>query len=461
MRLRSLLILTLMAAVATGAAANGPAWVAELSATQPAHSETLTVTIPAGSHAAVAVYNTDAVEPQCPAGVAATVRVMWYEHRTVYADMPGERVEAIPYYLPEPKDCRPTGSWVVELTPAALGTYTVPIACNSNTVTVTLRVVRVRPAQEPAYLRDMAAHGMNTFTPYAREVGPSPWDYAECLRYHIDTAIEQGLVDTRFPLLCLSTGYADLARAQTLARHDWPELVGYNCDEPGVDRAAEVADCAAGWHAVGARTGTAIDGLVAQQIGAPLDIWVMHMDSLTPERIAGCRAAGKEFWTYNCALRGSNAAQHRYWTGVYTWAVGSRVALTWTYMHDAASRILPDGTWNLQRVYDTATCDGAGKPVPTVALEGLQEGIIDSRFLQALERRGTPEGRAYLRHLRAQVWRQLGFWTDGKGRDSSTYVWDVPDTQVPPVDCVAVRQEVLRLLGVSGDGDPVSPNAQR
>lgn len=442
---------------------NGPAWLAELSDTNPRRATRLEVVIPVGSHVAVGVYNTDAVEAKCPPGVTATVRTLWFEQRTVYTGTPQQREAAIPYYLPKPGDCTPTGSWVVELQPTAAGTYTVPLACNTNTLTVRLRVVNVPasligygfytdpvrmadPSKELAYYRDMAAHGMNTLTPYAREYGPRPWDYAQCLAAHINLACEAGLVDQRFPLLCLSAEPESITRAPQFAKYDWPELVGYNCDEPGADKGPEVAACAARYKAAGLRNGTAIDGAIAQKIGDPLDIWVLHMDSMTGKAIAAAQTRGKERWMYNCALRGTNAAQHRYWTGVYTWAMAPVVCLTWTYMHSATSRITPAGAWAMERVYDTASADRNGDPIPTVALEGLQEGIIDSRLLQLLARRNTPEGNQYLRDLRASV--DMRFWTNGVNREGAAYVWDVPDTQVPPVDCIAVRRDVVRLLGL-------------
>lgn len=439
---------------------NGPAWVSELSDTSQQRADVLSVTIPVGSHLAAAVHNTDAVEPQCPEGVTATVRVVWFEHRTVYRGMPEEREASIPYYLPEPIDCAPTGAWVVELKPQAAGTYTVPVVCNTNTVTVHLRVIDLPQSdigygfytdhhrfpditREPEYDADMAAHGMNTFTPYAREIPHvmDNSDYARILAWHIDTAIEQGLCDVRFPLLCLAIEPDKLASAKAFARNEWPELIGYNYDEPAVEKGAEVAEYAAKWHAVGARTGTAIEWHIAQQIGDPLDILVIHMDGMTAEALQ----TDKDRWLYNCSLRGSNAPLHRYWTGVYTWAVKPRVALTWTYCHDHNSRIQPDGTWNLLRVYDTASCDRNGLPLPTVALEAMQEGIIDSRLLQELERRGTEAGRQYLDALRASV--ELDFWKDGRDRSASGYVWDEADLQVPAIDCCKVRRDVLRLLG--------------
>ena len=449
--------------------ANGPAWVAELSDTTTARNDSLSVSIPIGSHAAIAVYNSDAIEPKCPDGINATVRVMWFEHRSVFVGWPGEREEAIPYYLPMLKDCRPTGAWVVELEPEHVGTFTVPIACNTNALTITVECIELPRgdigygfytdhhrvpdlSREREYNRDMAAHGMTTFTPYARIPSPTLTagdatyvdDTPHKLAWHINTAIADGLVDVRFPLLCLSAGADAVVASKEFAKGEWPELVLYNRDEPSPEHGEEVRLNAEDAHAAGLKSGTAISGESALAIGDPLDIWVLHMDGVSDETIAAAEAKGKDLWMYNCALRGSNAAQHRYWTGVYTWAVGPRVCLTWTYMHDKDSRIQPDGTWNCLRVYDTATCDAEGLPIPTVALEGIQEGIIDSRFLQELERLDTEAGNAYLDNLKKSV--PFGFWTNGHGRDYSSYVWDVPDLQVPPVDCVGVRREVLRLL---------------
>jgi hypothetical protein len=297
----------------------------------------------------------------------------------------------------------------------------------------------------------MARHGFNTFTPYARELpeafGIDNRDGGALLAWHVQTAIDVGLCDSRFPLVCLSCVPGDITSAQ--ARYGaptWPELVSYNQDEPGLAARDAVAQYAQAAHAAGLRSGTAITGDIALQIGDPLDIWIIHMDSMTEALRAGL-PGDKARWLYNCSLRGSNAALHRYWTGVYTWAMAPEVCLTWTYTHDPESRIRPDGTWDLRRVYDTATCDAEGNPLPTVALEGMQEGIIDSRFLQALARLNTPDGNAYLSELRAQV--PVAFWPGGRVREYSSYPWDVPDTAVPPIDLVRMRSELVRLLGVA------------
>lgn len=460
------MVAILLALLTVGAAANGPAWVAELSDANPAHVDNLHVTIPAGSHVAVAVYDTDAVEPVLPDGMAATVRVVWCELRTVFVGMAEERQATIPMYLPEPKDCPPTGAWVVELEPSEVGEYEVPIKCNANTVTVYLSCIDLQksdigygfytdfvryadPKRGREYAEDQARHGTNTFTPYAREVpaeyGVDNKDAGALLAWHIETAISAGLVDARFPLVCLSCGPTAIKDAETHQRGvQWPELVSYNQDEPGLSARDVVAGYAADAHAAGLRSGTAIDGKIALEIGGPLDIWIIHMDSMSADAVTAARAQGKARWLYNCALRGTNAPLERYWTGVYTWAMAPEVCLTWAYMHDPESRIKPDGTWNMTRYYGKAVADADGLPIPTVALEGMADGIVDSRLLQELERRGTPEGNAYLVALKARV--PWTFWPDGHGRDYSGYVWDVPDTAVPPVDCAAMRRDVLRLL---------------
>ena len=472
-----MMLVCLLLAACLVALANGPAWVAELSAIDPPTRDALRVTIPIGTHVTVGVYNSDAVEPLAPDGVTATVRIIWSEQRTVFHGTALERNVSVPYYLPPVGQATPTGAFAVEIEPSAVGTYTVPIRCNSNTVTVTVDVIDIPdsdigygfytdyvrfadPLRGREYARHQARHGMNTFTPYARELpaefGVDNRDAAALLAWHIETGLSEGLVDRRFPLLCLSCGPDDIKAAQVrFGRPEWPELVSYNQDEPPVSAADTVRRYAEDAKALGLRSGTAIDGEIAMQIGDPLDIWILHMDSMSAQAIDAAQEKGKARWLYNCAMRGSNAPLERYWAGVYTWAVDPEVCLTSAYMHDAESRIMPDGTWRMSRYYGKAAADKDGMPLPTVALKGMADGIIDSRLLQELARRDTPAGNAYLESLRARV--PVDFWPDGKRRDWNSgvpgyYVWDIPDVSVPPIDMVEMREELVRLLGLkAGD----------
>jgi len=262
----------------------------------------------------------------------------------------------------------------------------------------------------------------------------------------IDAAIEEGLVDQRIPLLALALNYEDdsLGQARALAKHPWPEIVGYNCDEPGIERGPEVRHVAECWWSRGVRNGVAIEGENALVIGDPLQVWVVYMDSLTPDVIKTARLTGKELWVYNCGVRAGNAAMMRYYTGVYTWAVGAKCCLTWALFHLRESRIQPDGTWNVLRVHEVGAADSQGHLLPSVALEGMADGIVDNRLLQTLARKNTMEGNAYLAELRKKVpdlYAPVGMrYADG------AYPWDGPDLAKPPLDCREIRSDVLKLL---------------
>lgn len=463
-----MLILTSLLAMGTMVFANnGSPWVTELSSIGHPGSDSLEVTIPLGSHVAVAVYDTQTVIPKPPPEVEVMVRMMWFEHRTVFAGMPEERWAAIPYYLPTPKDGSPTGVWVLELEPTKTGVYQIPIetsnAQGDSKVGVTLTCIELPlskiayglyadgqryPDREPDYFRDMARHGMNTVGLYAYKIpakGDVPAkDYAEATSWYIDTAIDQGLADLSIPLICLVVPPWDVAEARKYAKHDkWPELIGYNIDEPPLTMKDKLAEYAKEWQSRGFRTGTAIDGLTAAEIGDPLDVWILGVTSLTPAALALAKERNKGPWVYNSYIRGSNAPLHRYYTGVYVWALEAKGCLTWAYSHDPESHIMPDGVWHINQIYDVSTFDRDGHPIPTVALEGMSDGIIDSRLLQDLERMNTPEGNAYLEELRKKV--DVGFWPLGRNREYSKYVWDIPDMAVPPIDMVQMRKEVLRL----------------
>ena len=138
-------------ALTLSAAANGPAWIAELS-DEPAHlerSQDISVNTCEGEAVTIGIYNTDAVTVTTPEGVLATEPlVIWYEHRTVYRGMPDEREEAIPYYLPAQKWHPATGSWAVRLTPYEPGNYVIAFGTNMGICSVRLHVAPGVPAAD-------------------------------------------------------------------------------------------------------------------------------------------------------------------------------------------------------------------------------------------------------------------------------------------------------------------------
>ena len=163
---------------------------------RPAQADALTVTLPLGSHVAVAVYNTDAVRPQSPATVETTTRIMWLENRTVYAGMAEERQAAIPYYLLKEGNGTPTGSWVVEIKPLVLGKHVVPIICSANMVTVTIS----GKAQMSHITMSAILTSRSAVPPLARimlftAIGLSPGQKPRC-----DPLVRRLLRSSRFPI---------------------------------------------------------------------------------------------------------------------------------------------------------------------------------------------------------------------------------------------------------------------
>jgi len=481
---RCALIVLILVLSALPVFADGPAWVAELTEVQritrtiaePLHAEAINIWLPAGEYATVGVYDTQTADAQPPDGVQADVWIIWYEHRTLFAGRSEEREEAVAFHLSPPRYHEPTGSFAVRLHAEKPGEYVVPIECSTNTVTVTLHVVEpvpesdvgfgfytdwgryAYPEHERLYFRHMAEYGCNTFTPYGLTA-----KNAAIIARQIDAAIEEGLLDERFPLLCLSVGKTELDEAKELGQHteQWPELIGYNWDEPGAteETARGVAAESEAWHEAGYRTGTALSANSAFLFGELLDIWILHMDTVSKYIRRHAKNLGAEFWMYNCTARGTNAPLHRYYNGIYTFAVRPRVNLMWAYMHDAKSRINKDGTWWYNGCCEHALLTPDG-PISTVGLEGYRDGTVDYRVLRELERlieanpkhKVTPEAAAWLQDLVDRV--DTRFWPGGRHADDySDYPWDGRDTVVPPItDFSEMRRQALGYLAQIGGG---------
>jgi len=452
--------------------ANADAWVAELSQVDPAPSDSVEIWVPAGEYTTVGVYNTEAVEVIAPPSVTCDVWGIWFEQRTVFEERPEEQDATIAYYLPPAKYWPTPDSFVVRMWAEAEGEHTVSIKCNTNTVTVTLHVAPSVPPADCGFgfycnyqlfgypehwrqcFRHMREYGANTFTCYSL-TGLDGRDVAR----QMDYAAEIGMADPQFPLFvlpdCGASNFGKLiedARSKAKYADRWPELIGYNADEPSPSNFEQVASVAREYHECGFRTGTAISGAATLAFGELLDICCVHMDGITRPVLDKLRREDVEFWTYNCTLRGTNAPLHRYYTGVWTWKVRPMVNLSWGYMHDGNSKIREDGTWNALRVCEHAlgTPDG---PMSTVGLEGWREGIVDYRLLRELERQivahpsheQAADAGEWLQDLSDRV--DTRFWPGGRGPGYAQYYWDVPDTAVPPIaDFNAMRKQALEYL---------------
>jgi len=283
-------------------------------------------------------------------------------------------------------------------------------------------------------MRQMAAAGMNTVTLYGD---------ASRAAQGLTIAMEEGLVATQ-PVMLLGCGPAGPARVPEGA----PELVGYGPDEPRVEDAEAVAASVAAWNVAGYRCATAIkpDALAG---GASLDIWIVNARGLGEH----CVRPGHELWMYECRFRGTNAPLHRYWTGLYAYAMHRRYDVracwTWGYLHDDDSRFRygREGTWRWDTIgrYEHALCAPEG-PLGTVGLDGMAQGVLDFRILHALEEAGGAKG--WLDALVARV--PSEFWRGVEPRSTSPLqfanMWDVHDTATPVIDVEAEIRTATRLL---------------
>jgi len=301
------------------------------------------------------------------------------------------------------------------------------------------------PEHEQLYFRQMAEYGCNTATVYCRSA-------ADIVR-QVDTALEEGLLDPRFPVFLLGPDVektaAYLAEARGLAKHAdrWPEFLLYGPDEPKIEQEQRVRDFAEQAQAQGLRCGTAIFPASAFQYSEVLDICMVHAGShysrALVEKIAH---EGHEFWAYTgSTLKGKNKLMDRYFTGLWMWKFHPRVFLAWAY-----------------HTHMEETPEG---PEASPGLVGWREGIIDYRVLRALEEaiatypRDPSAAEDSSKTARAAQWLQEledsipadashGVpWTSFREKDleqGRNYEWTWYDTAIPPVaNFDLIRMEAL------------------
>ncbi len=466
------------------------AYVAELSALGPHNTRTWgkwenNYHVPAGESVTVAIHRADRIELREHGAVRAETFRVRYGQRAVAGGEGGQMI--VPRYLAPPRwfpqDDPNDSVWALRLTCNEPGVHFVRVVPfkegqELKSIWLTLRVTGqvppsdcgfgfyVDPARcsyphnERLYFEHMRVMGCNTLTIDGR-AGESDDAQALDIARRIDLAIEVGLLDARFPVVVLpSRDGADrpgqvLLEAKKRGVHgaSWPELIRYRMDEPKArpDSAESVRQFSQKFHDLGLRTGTALGAPAAFLCGDALDVWIIHMDTVSDEIRDKCRRDGAEWWTYNGYLHDTNAPLHRYYAGVWTWKVRPRVNLMWAYMHDAASKVLPDGRWQAKSDFDHAIGAPDG-PIGSVALEGFRDGAVDYRILRHLEKlveqspahEKAPVVAAWLQQLHDQV--RPMFWpleiqNTGRFKDRG-----ITDTLEPPVDCVEVRKQALTFI---------------
>jgi hypothetical protein len=348
-------------------------------------------------------------------GLAQAANIV--EHRAVFEGTARERIAAVPFYhmppLPEPD--------------FAWGMY-----FDYNRIPEQYR----RPEYVRLCMRHMAKHGLNTTTLYGD---------AETAAAHLDMALAEGLVGVQ-PVMLLGAGPEGALRMR--AREGCPELVGYGPDEPKPEDAKAVADAVRDWHKAGFRCATAIKAESLNAAGKPLDVWVVNARGLTEK----CVRTGKDLWMYECRFRGTNQLLHRYWTGIYSFAMhkrfGVKACWTWGYLHDDDSlfRIGREGTWRFDTSgrYEHALCGPEG-PIGTVGLDGMAQGIDDFKVLHALDDAGGAKGfvARLVESIPSEFWRGTDL---GVVPLAEPDMWDVHDTAAPLVDVEETMRVAIALL---------------
>jgi len=97
------------------------------------------------------------------------------------------------------------------------------------------------------------------------------------------------------------------------------------------------------------------------------------------ENIEKCKEAGCTFWIYNHGGWGRFNKIDRLNRGIYTWKTGAKGNYDWVYTWWIEPKVPP--SWHPSFVYVVPAPDG---PLPTVAWEGIREGIDDLRYIYTL-----------------------------------------------------------------------------
>ena len=167
------------------------------------------------------------------------------------------------------------------------------------------------------------------------------------------------------------------AKARELGKYSdqWPQLIGYNADEPGrgepmpEEHIKNVGKTTAAYNKIGMRCGTACIYPNVKNLVPVLD--VIAWCTIVGGDLRGCKqaieGAGKEFWVYHTGVPLMNPKLARWWAGYWTWQVQPKASLCWN--------------WNGFITGDMAD------PKPKEVLVAYAKGVKDFKLLTAAENR--------------------------------------------------------------------------
>ena len=451
-------------------------WVAPLSWLNDPKAVSTLAMIPKGEYHTFVVGNAVACRVDAPDEVEAEVFIVKCYPKFIYG-----KWDLRAYYMPTAKQSDPSGLWAVRFKanlPPGKHKFIIHTAKGDAQPTIgyEFQIVNLElpPADIPfgmfyittrvppeygslkyqdMYLQDMVEHGMTTVTVSTHTTGQN--EQVKLFRLMQKYGLD------RMPAMLL-TGCDD----KPIAKIDGTEFLLYGPDEPSPDSRAECEASLARARGAGMRHVTAISAISAWSgLGSLFDIWVVHPDNgiEMPDMIAGgitptlqeyAKQSGASIWHYHCGMRGTNPKLQRYYSGLFTWAVGAKGCFRWAYVHDKNSCIRQDGTWNALQTNEFVlpTPDG---PMPTVGWEGVREGVLDYRIIRALEKKvinatgkmaeaeKTAKAALWLARLKHSV--DPRFYGDFKWTDKD-YFWDRPDVYDPGIDLAKMRADAIEHL---------------
>jgi len=350
-----------------------------------------------------------------------------------------------------------TAEWVdclgaYRLTPQTSGRYAVPFGADILTLHVTPPLPEAEvgfgfymtptffacPKRESAYYKLAAQSGANTLAAHAQPVPNAPGRCgAEWLARQLNLAGAAGLLRPHVPVQTTGIGVRELPAAQALAECPWPELIAQGPEESRPQDALRCKRRRFQANARGYRLGTTTSDYYVESIAPVADICIWQAQSAGHHNIARCRDLGAERWTFHSELTNQqNAALNRYAWGTWAYRLRASVNLIWAFVHVAGD------------VVYSQCADTPDGPVTTPALEGLREGTVDYRALQALAAIGGAEAVEWIGHTLSRV--RLSFWPDGYHPPGYCVTDNYRDEQVmrgaqkPHIDMDRVRALALQ-----------------
>ena len=146
---------------------------------------------------------------------------------------------------------------------------------------------------------------------------------------------------------------------------------------------------------------------------------------ITPEMIADARRAGDRLWLYNMASGGRQAKRDRFVFGLFVERCGAEGYAQWAFQWPSGKKTPYEAAAAGERTgyhYALPAPDG---PLPTVALEGVREGIDDARYIALLRERAPHEAEQLLQDIPPLSLAISPYLEEHKGRFFDLRRWQI------------------------------------